>query len=86
MAFDKHVHGIRTEVANDHLFATVGSFRFLSCGIPDKAWVCGVFCSTCCLEQALVIDLLLSHFFFSPSQFRTTFPMMTACQVMRPVC
>lgn len=64
VAFDKQVNGVRTEVANDHLFATVGSFRFLSCGIPDKAWVCGVFCSTCCLEQALVIDLLLSHFFF----------------------
>lgn len=34
MTFDKHVNKVRTEMANDHLFAIV-----LSCGIPDKGFV-----------------------------------------------
>lgn len=72
-------------MAHDHLFTTVKSFRFLSCGITDKEFVV-FFGNTCCLEQALITDLLLRHLFFCLSHFRMTFPMVTACQVMRPVC
>lgn len=39
MTFDKHIHKVRTEMANENLFATVKSFGFLSCGIPDKGFV-----------------------------------------------
>lgn len=39
MTFNKHINRIRTEMANDHLFASVKSFRFSSCVIPDKGFV-----------------------------------------------
>lgn len=39
MTFDKHINKVRTEMVNEHLFATVKSFMFLSCGITDKGFV-----------------------------------------------
>lgn len=39
-------------MANDHLFATVKSFRVFSCRIPNKELF---FLNFCCLEQALII-------------------------------
>lgn len=70
-------------MANDHLFATVENVKIFFCIIPNKYLVFGNFY---CLGQALIINILLRNFLFFPSRFRMTFPIVTACQVMRPVC